>query len=146
MRFHAFGIGILFLTLVRPLPSESTRPAGIADPGSDGLRPVNRPVETIDVHVNEVNLVLSVTEHNGKFVNNLRPSDLTILITASSRQGSPSLNVRLISPSRSRWFSTSARRWPNNVMRRMPRLGHFSRKCHCHWTLSCCSHLTRTSN
>lgn len=79
MRFYAFGIGILFLTLVRPLPSESTRPPGIADPGSDGLRPVNRPVETIDVHVNEVNLVLSVTEHNGKFVNNLRPSDLTIL-------------------------------------------------------------------
>ena len=79
MRFHAFGIGILFLTLVRPLPPESTRPPGIADPGSDGLRPVNRPVETIDVHVNEVNLVLSLTEHNGKFVNNLRPSDLTIL-------------------------------------------------------------------
>lgn len=78
-RFYAFGIAILLLTLVCPLPSESTWPPGIADPGSDGLHPINRPVETIDVHVNEVNLVLRVTEHNGKFVNNLRPSDLTIL-------------------------------------------------------------------
>jgi Ca-activated chloride channel family protein len=43
------------------------------------LTTVNRPVETIDVHVHEVNLVLSVTDHRGKFVNSLRPSDFTIL-------------------------------------------------------------------
>jgi VWFA-related protein len=43
------------------------------------LRTVNRPVETIYVHVHEVNLVLSVTDRHGKFVNNLQPSDFTIL-------------------------------------------------------------------
>ena len=79
MRFDSFAIGILFLALVRPLSSQTPLPSGIGDPGLDSLRTVNRPVETIDVHVHEVNLVLSVTDHRGKFVNSLRPSDLTIL-------------------------------------------------------------------
>jgi len=79
MRFHAFGIGILLLTLVNPLSSQAPRLPGIVDLRSDSLRPVNRPVETINVHVHEVNLVLSVTDRNGKVVNNLRPSDLRIL-------------------------------------------------------------------
>lgn len=78
MKIHAFGIGTLFLTLVHPLSSQAPRLPGIADPPSDSLRPVHQPIETIDVHVHEVNLVLSVTDHNGKPVNNLRPSDLTI--------------------------------------------------------------------
>jgi len=79
MRFDSFGIGILFLALVCPLSSQTPLPPGVADPGLDSLRTVDRPVETINVHVHEVNLVLSVTDHRGKFVNTLRPSDLTIL-------------------------------------------------------------------
>ena len=31
------------------------------------------------MHVREVNLILSVTDHRGKFVNSLQPSDVTIL-------------------------------------------------------------------
>jgi Ca-activated chloride channel family protein len=79
MRFHPFGIGILFLALVCPLSSQTPLAPAIEDPGFDSLHTVNRPVETIDVHVHEVNLVLSVTDHRGKFVNSLRPSDFTIL-------------------------------------------------------------------
>jgi VWFA-related protein len=71
-------MAILFLTLIRPLSSQQIPPT-TADPGLDTLRAVGRPVETIDVRVHEVNLVLSVTDHHGKFVNNLRPSDLRIL-------------------------------------------------------------------
>ena len=52
---------------------------GIADLDFDSFRTLTQPVETINVHVHEVNLVLSVTDRNGKVVNNLRPSDLTIL-------------------------------------------------------------------
>jgi len=59
MRFYAFGIGILFLTLVPPLPSESTRPPRIADPGSDGLRPV-----TFDAQQ-------SATRHEGLLIQSL---------------------------------------------------------------------------
>jgi VWFA-related protein len=79
IRFHAFGTGILFLTLVCPLSSQAPLVPGIADAGFDSFRAVNRPVETINVYVHEVNLVLSVTDRKGKFVNNVRPSDLTIL-------------------------------------------------------------------
>jgi Ca-activated chloride channel family protein len=78
MRFHAFEIGILFVTLVCPLQSQAPPPP-IADLGFEGFRAANRPVETISVHVYEVNLVLSVTDRNGRFVNNLQSSDLTIL-------------------------------------------------------------------
>ena len=61
MRFYAFGIGILFLTLVPPLPSESTRPPRIADPGSDGLRPV-----TFDAQQ-------SATRHEGLLIQSWQP-------------------------------------------------------------------------
>jgi Ca-activated chloride channel family protein len=79
MRFHVFGVGILFLTLVCPLLSQAPPSPGIADLDFDSFRTLTEPVETINVRVHEVNLVLSVTDRNGKFVNNLRPSDLTIL-------------------------------------------------------------------
>jgi len=79
MRFHLFRIGILYLALVCPLSPQTSLPPAIGNPGFDSLHTVNRPVETIDVHVHEVNLVLSVTDHKGKFVNNLRPSDFRIL-------------------------------------------------------------------
>jgi VWFA-related protein len=79
MKVCAFGIGILFLTIVRSLSSQTIPPPTLADPALDRMHPMGRPVETIDVHVHEVNLVLSVTDHHGKFVNNLRPSDLRIL-------------------------------------------------------------------
>ena len=39
----------------------------------------NTIVETFNVHVQEVSLVLSVTDRKGKFVNSLSPSDLTVL-------------------------------------------------------------------
>lgn len=79
VRFDAFGMGILVLTLICQLSSQTTPPPTIAYPGLDSLRAIDRPVETIKVHVHEVNLVLSVTDHHGRFVNNLRPSDLRIL-------------------------------------------------------------------
>src|SRR6266568_2260616 len=79
MRFHLLGIGVVFLIFLCPLLSQSPPPQGIADPWVDTLPAANSPVETIDVHVHEVDLVLSVTDHRGKFVNGLRPSDLKIL-------------------------------------------------------------------
>lgn len=79
MKLGAFGMGILFLTIIRQLSSQTIPPPTLADPSLDRLRAIGHPVETIDVHVHEVNLVLSVTDHHGKFVNNLRPSDLRIL-------------------------------------------------------------------
>ena len=73
------GWGFLFLTIIRQafVSNNST-----ANTRRSKFRQAARnrpPVETIDVHVHEVNLVLSVTDHHGKFVNNLRPSDLRIL-------------------------------------------------------------------
>lgn len=80
MRFHVFGMGLLSLVFLRPvLLCQSTPPLGIADSGVDPSLAASTPVETIDVHVHEVNLVLSVTDHRGRFVNSLQPSDLTIL-------------------------------------------------------------------
>jgi Ca-activated chloride channel family protein len=75
MRFHVFGVGSLSLMLLCPLLSQSPLPRDIADPSLAA----SSPIETINVHVHEVNLVLSVTDHRGKFVNSLQPSDLTIL-------------------------------------------------------------------
>jgi VWFA-related protein len=70
---------ILFFTLMYPLSSQTSPPPMNADPGVDSLRVIGRPVETINVHVHEVNLVLGVTDHHGKVVNNLQPSDFRIL-------------------------------------------------------------------
>ena len=79
MRFRVFGVGVLSLIFLCPLLSQSPPPLGIADPVVDPSLAASSPVETINVHVHEVNLVLSVTDHRGKFVNSLQPSDLTIL-------------------------------------------------------------------
>jgi VWFA-related protein len=69
---------VSLLTFVCNLLSQAF-PPGIADPHFDNWPAANQPVETIDVHVHEVNLVLSVTDHKGKFVNSLQPADFTIL-------------------------------------------------------------------
>ena len=79
MKVHLFGIGVVFLIFLCPLLPQSTPPRGIADPRVDPWPAPNVPIETIDVHVHEVDLVLSVTDHRGRFVNSLQPSDLTIL-------------------------------------------------------------------
>jgi VWFA-related protein len=78
MRFYLCGIVASLLTFVCNLPSQAF-PPGIADPRFDNWPTANQPVETIDVQVHEVNLVLSITDHKGKFVKGLQPSDLTIL-------------------------------------------------------------------
>src|SRR5438552_659535 len=79
MKFHVFGVGVLSLMFLSPLLSQSTLPRRIADPVVDPSLAASSPVETINVNVHEVDLVLSVTDHRGKFVNSLQPSDLTIL-------------------------------------------------------------------
>src|SRR4051812_564011 len=79
MRLHTFSIGFLFLTLVRPLPGQAPPLSAIPDAGTGSLPATSKAVETINVHVHEVNLVLSVTDHRGRFVNNLQPSDLRVL-------------------------------------------------------------------
>jgi len=76
--FDVLRIVILFLMVVHPLLSQSN-PSPPTDPQSDkSLLPLS-PAEKIYVHVHEVNLVLTVTDHRGKFVNTLHPSDLTIV-------------------------------------------------------------------
>ncbi len=78
MRFHVFGVGVLFLIFLCPLLSQS-HPRGIVGPGFGLFPAADPPAETIAVHVREVNLIFSVTDHRGKFVNSLQPSDVTIL-------------------------------------------------------------------
>lgn len=79
MRFNLFGTAVLFLIYLCPLLSQS--PPSRLTGGRDfsAFFVADPPAETINVHVREVNLVFSVTDHRGKFVNSLLPSDLTIL-------------------------------------------------------------------
>ena len=76
--FHVFVIAVLSLILACPLLSQSDPPAATGPP-SETSAATSSPADRIYVHVQEVNLVLSVTDHRGKFVNGLRPSDLTII-------------------------------------------------------------------
>src|SRR5436189_6362964 len=79
MRLHTFSIGFLFLTLVCPVPGQAPPLSEIPDAGNGSLLATSRAVETINVRVHEVNLVLSVTDQKGRFVNNLQPSDLRVV-------------------------------------------------------------------
>lgn len=65
MRFRVLGVGVLSLIFLSPLLSQSPLPLGIADPVVDPSLAASSPVETINVNVHEVDLVLSVTDHRG---------------------------------------------------------------------------------
>ena len=64
---------------MRPLPGQAPPLSAIPDAGTGSLPATSKAVETINVHVHEVNLVLSVTDQKGRFVNNLQPSDLRVV-------------------------------------------------------------------
>ncbi len=80
MRYQGFWI--LFLLLVLVLPSYSQQIGERKGPAISGINSFSDTgpfALTIRKEVEEVNLILSVTDGRGHFVEGLRPSDLTIL-------------------------------------------------------------------
>ena len=76
--FDVLSLVVLSLIVAYPLLSQSDPPIKSDSQSDNSLLSIS-PAEKISVHVQEVNLVLTVTDHRGKFVNRLQPSDLTII-------------------------------------------------------------------
>ena len=102
--YYVSRIALCITATVFPLLSQ-VPPQTLLAPAQIGALPeMNRSVETLSVNVHEVNLVLSVTNHWGKFVNSLRPSDLTVLdngevqteFTFFQRQTDLPLNIAIV--------------------------------------------------
>jgi Ca-activated chloride channel family protein len=86
-----FSISVLFLTSVFLGAQDPPDPLVIAVTSAIALPSVNFPlpaVPTIVKRVDEVNLLLSVTNHRGRFVQDLSPSDLVI-----SDNGEPPVKI-----------------------------------------------------
>src|ERR1700704_3513296 len=102
-----FSITVLFLTSVFLRAQDPPDPLAIAVTSAMALPSIHFPLPTaptIVKRVNEVNLLLSVTNHKGRFVQDLNPTDLVISdngeppdkITYFQRQTDLPLRVALV--------------------------------------------------